>query len=230
MGSFQALEWAIRYPNSTDRLVLVAPAARSDAHFRSIVMGIETILTGEDRGWSATARLRVAAALFMPWLRSDAYLVRRGEAANRAEVEALAQSWVRDWNPVDLLYRYRASAGHDVGVPFRNDIRSALTRVRASTLVLDISSDRVVPAYLTAELLNGLSRVLSGTDEVYGTCWALWGNDVFGWNGLWIGLSLGTFGVCQTLSQALLPGPAVKLLGERGAILAASLAPAARYL
>ena len=62
--------------------------------------------------------------------------------------------------------------------------------------------------------------VLSATGEVYGTCWALWGNDVFGWNGLWIGLSLGTFGVCQTLAQALLPGPAVKLLGERGAILA----------
>ncbi len=62
--------------------------------------------------------------------------------------------------------------------------------------------------------------VLSATGEVYGTCWALWGSDVFGWNGLWIGLSLGTFGVCQTLAQALLPGPAVKLLGERGAILA----------
>lgn len=62
--------------------------------------------------------------------------------------------------------------------------------------------------------------VLSGTGEVYGTCWALWGNDVFGWNGLMIGLSLGTFGVCQSLAQAFLPGPAVKLLGERGAVLA----------
>jgi DHA1 family tetracycline resistance protein-like MFS transporter len=62
--------------------------------------------------------------------------------------------------------------------------------------------------------------VLSATGEVYGTCWALWGNDVFGWNGLWIGLSLGTFGVCQSLAQAFLPGPAVKLLGERWTVLA----------
>lgn len=61
--------------------------------------------------------------------------------------------------------------------------------------------------------------VLSATGEVYGTCWALWGNDVFGWNGLWIGLSLGAFGVCQSLAQAFLPGPAVRLLGERRAIL-----------
>jgi len=61
--------------------------------------------------------------------------------------------------------------------------------------------------------------LLSATGEAYGTCWALWGGDAFQWNGLWIGLSLGTFGVCQSLAQAFLPGPAVKLLGERSAIL-----------
>jgi DHA1 family tetracycline resistance protein-like MFS transporter len=61
--------------------------------------------------------------------------------------------------------------------------------------------------------------ILSATGEAYGTCWALWGSDTLHWNGLWIGLSLGTFGVCQTLAQAFLPGPAVKLLGERTAIL-----------
>jgi DHA1 family tetracycline resistance protein-like MFS transporter len=60
--------------------------------------------------------------------------------------------------------------------------------------------------------------VLSGAGEAYGTCWALWGLDTFHWNGRWIGLSLGTFGICQTLVQALLPGPATKLLGERGAV------------
>lgn len=61
--------------------------------------------------------------------------------------------------------------------------------------------------------------IFSATGEVYGTCWALWGNDAFQWNGLWIGLSLGAFGICQTLAQAFLPGPAVRWLGERGAIL-----------
>jgi DHA1 family tetracycline resistance protein-like MFS transporter len=61
--------------------------------------------------------------------------------------------------------------------------------------------------------------LFSATGEAYGVCWALWGKDAFGWNGLWIGLSLGAFGVCQSLAQAFLPGPAVKLLGERAAIL-----------
>ncbi len=60
--------------------------------------------------------------------------------------------------------------------------------------------------------------ILSATGEAYGVCWALWGFDTFQWNGLWIGLSLGAFGVCQTLAQAFLPGPATKLLGERWAV------------
>jgi DHA1 family tetracycline resistance protein-like MFS transporter len=60
--------------------------------------------------------------------------------------------------------------------------------------------------------------ILSATGEAYGTCWALWGFDTFQWNGLWIGLSLGAFGVCQTLVQAFLPGPATRLLGERMAV------------
>jgi len=61
--------------------------------------------------------------------------------------------------------------------------------------------------------------IFSATGEAYGTSWAMWGSDAFRWNGLWIGLSLGTFGVCQALAQAFLPGPAVRLLGERAAIL-----------
>lgn len=60
--------------------------------------------------------------------------------------------------------------------------------------------------------------IFSFSGEVYGTCWALWGADTFKWDGLWIGLSLGTFGVCQALVQAFLTGPAVKLMGERPTI------------
>lgn len=62
--------------------------------------------------------------------------------------------------------------------------------------------------------------VFSATGESYGVAWALWGQDAFGWNSFWVGLSLGAYGVCQTLAQAFVPGPAVKLLGERAAILA----------
>jgi DHA1 family tetracycline resistance protein-like MFS transporter len=60
--------------------------------------------------------------------------------------------------------------------------------------------------------------LLSGAGEAYGTCWALWGFDAFRWNGLWIGISLGVFGVFQALVQVSLPGPAARLLGERWAV------------
>ncbi len=61
--------------------------------------------------------------------------------------------------------------------------------------------------------------ILSLIGEVYGTCWALWGQQVFHWNGLWIGISLACFGLCQSLAQASLPGLAVRYLGERRTIL-----------
>jgi len=61
--------------------------------------------------------------------------------------------------------------------------------------------------------------VFSAAGESYGTCWALWGFDAFGWNGVSIGLSLGAFGICQTVCQAFLPGPATRLLGERWSVL-----------
>ncbi|MBB3461591.1 DHA1 family tetracycline resistance protein-like MFS transporter [Rhizobium sp. BK377] len=61
--------------------------------------------------------------------------------------------------------------------------------------------------------------VFSAAGESYGTCWALWGFDTFGWNGVSIGLSLGAFGICQTVCQAFLPGPATRLLGERWSVI-----------
>ena len=61
--------------------------------------------------------------------------------------------------------------------------------------------------------------VFAATGESYGVCWALWGSETFQWNGLRTGLSLATYGIFQTLAQAFLPGPAVKLFGERNAIL-----------
>ncbi|WP_413737401.1 TCR/Tet family MFS transporter [Sodalis sp. RH21] len=62
--------------------------------------------------------------------------------------------------------------------------------------------------------------ILSAAGEAYGICWALWGQDAFQWNGFRVGLSLGTFGVCQTLVQIFLPGPAARFFGERGAVFA----------
>ncbi len=56
--------------------------------------------------------------------------------------------------------------------------------------------------------------------QVYGTVWVLFGEDRFGWGTFMVGLSLGGFGLCLAACQALLTGPAVARLGERGALYA----------
>ena len=102
-----------------------------------------------------------------------------------------------------VLPESRAASGEKIEVAALNPLRPLRWAISMPTLA------PVVAIFFT----------LSAAGEVYGTCWALWGNDMFGWNGLLIGLSLGVFGVCQSLAQAFLPGPAVRLLGERGAVL-----------
>lgn len=51
--------------------------------------------------------------------------------------------------------------------------------------------------------------------QIYGTVWALYGGEQLGWNGLWVGLSLGAYGLLHAGVQALLPGPLTRRLGER---------------
>jgi MFS transporter, DHA1 family, tetracycline resistance protein len=61
--------------------------------------------------------------------------------------------------------------------------------------------------------------ILNFVGNMYGTVWALFGVDAFQWNGLTVGLSLAGYGLFHAIVQAVLPGPATKLLGERNALL-----------
>ncbi|MBU1305572.1 MAG: TCR/Tet family MFS transporter [Alphaproteobacteria bacterium] len=67
--------------------------------------------------------------------------------------------------------------------------------------------------------LMAIFVILNFVGTIYGTIWAIYSEDVFGWTGLTIGLSLGAFGVCHALAQAFLTGPVVARLGERRALL-----------
>ena len=67
--------------------------------------------------------------------------------------------------------------------------------------------------------LMAIFVIMNFVGTMYGTIWALFGEDAFGWSALMIGLSLGTFGVFHAGAQAFLTGPAVKRLGERWALI-----------
>jgi MFS transporter, DHA1 family, tetracycline resistance protein len=60
--------------------------------------------------------------------------------------------------------------------------------------------------------------IMNFVGTIYGTVWAIFGEDAFGFDGNMIGLSLAVWGVFHAGAQALLTGPAAKLLGERWAM------------
>lgn len=68
--------------------------------------------------------------------------------------------------------------------------------------------------------LMAIFVIMNFVGTMYGTVWALFGKDMFEWNGLMIGLSLGAFGLFHAGAQAALTGPAATRLGEKGAMLA----------
>ncbi len=67
--------------------------------------------------------------------------------------------------------------------------------------------------------LMAIFVIMNFVGTMYGTVWALFGQDMFQWNGLMIGLSLGAFGLFHAGAQALLTGPAAARLGERWALI-----------
>lgn len=66
--------------------------------------------------------------------------------------------------------------------------------------------------------LMAIFVIMNFVGNMYGTIWAMFGEDSFQWSGLMIGLSLGAFGVFHAGAQAFLTGPAVARLGERWAL------------
>ena len=61
--------------------------------------------------------------------------------------------------------------------------------------------------------------ILNFVGNMYGTVWALYGYDAFEWNSFMVGVSLAGYGVFHAAVQAVLPGPATKLFGEKNALL-----------
>jgi MFS transporter, DHA1 family, tetracycline resistance protein len=66
--------------------------------------------------------------------------------------------------------------------------------------------------------LMAIFVIMNFVGTMYGTVWAVFGEDTFEWTGLMIGLSLGAFGLFHAGAQAFLTGPAVARLGERWAL------------
>jgi DHA1 family tetracycline resistance protein-like MFS transporter len=66
--------------------------------------------------------------------------------------------------------------------------------------------------------LMAIFVIMNFVGTIYGTMWALVGEDAFHFDGFMIGLSLGAYGIFHAGAQAFLTGPAVARLGQRWAL------------
>lgn len=157
MGAFQALEWAIAYPDFMRSAVLIVPAGRASHIFRSVVGTSLEVLQLDPRWGQPTAdmrnlgSLRAAVRLYFPWTVTDSYLERMPLQLLEREIQAAIER-SSQWHPWDFLRRYEASASHDVAVPFGGDLARALREVRARTLIMPTSSERLLGADSAAQL------------------------------------------------------------------------------
>lgn len=167
MGAFQALEWAILFPQMVERAALLVPAARAGNIFRSIVESALGVLRLDPlwQGGNYTAQpldgLRAAGRIYYPWTVTDAYLEQlppeelARDIANTVERAATWDAW-------NFIRRYEASASHDVALPYGGDLAKALARAQARTLVLPSRTDRL----LGIESAKEIARLVKGAEYV----------------------------------------------------------------
>lgn len=162
MGSWQAVEWGINFPDAMSGLIMIGPSARVDHHLAAYLDAIEATITldpkyqGGKYTENPTEGMRRAALIYFPWGTSDEYLASLDDAAYEAAKKAAGNAWANNWDANSLLWRYLASRNFDASKPFGGDMMKALSQIKAPALLLPSKTDRNIPAYLTRELADGL--------------------------------------------------------------------------
>jgi homoserine O-acetyltransferase len=149
MGAFQSLEWGILFPDIPASIVLLVPATASGNIMRGVVRNMIDAIK-MDPAWNdgrytapPSRGLEAAGRLYFPWTVADAWLESLPAEVLEREIATTVQR-AQAWDAWNLIRRYEASAAHDVAVPFGGDLAAALGQVRAPTLVLPSSSDRLL--------------------------------------------------------------------------------------
>ncbi len=163
MGSFVGLEWGIHHPESAAGLILLAASPKADPGFQltvdliSATIALDPEWQGGSYAHNPVEGLRHAGMLFYPWVVSSAYIDRVAPRELATELEAAAQAFAA-WDANALVLRHAAYRAHDVAAPYDGDMRAALARVTAPTLLLASASDRFVG-------IDGARRIRDGIPQ-----------------------------------------------------------------
>ena len=89
--------------------------------------------------------------------------------------------------------------------------RRPFTLARANPL----SSFAAIRRLPGLKLLLVVSFLYALTFNVWPAIWSYYGKAAFGWNAMWIGISLAVFGICMATAQATMVAPMIRRFGER---------------
>jgi len=149
MGAFVGLEWGVQHPEMPASLVLLAPSARSDANYQTIVdLMISAIALDPDWNGGHYERnpvegLRHAGMTYFPWSVSAAYLDRISAAQLSQKSETIAKSFAA-WDANSLVLRLAACREYDVAASFPGGLGAALARATMPVLLMPSASDRLI--------------------------------------------------------------------------------------
>src|SRR4029077_6561597 len=88
---------------------------------------------------------------------SALYLERIAPRDLARELEAAARAFAA-WDANTLVLRFAAYRAHDVAAPYEGDMRAALARVTAPTLLLPSASDRLIGGDGARRIQGGISH------------------------------------------------------------------------
>jgi homoserine O-acetyltransferase/O-succinyltransferase len=165
MGSFQALEWGIQYPDFVQALLLIVPSARGDRHVQAVFDAVINTIKLDPK-WNngnytenPTEGMITAGMIYFPWLSSDEHLNTLVDNDQYQKTQrAFGTNWSKAWDARSLIYRYQATMQHDASLPFNGNMMEALGRVKAKTLIMPGMTDRTLPTYMGREIYRGVKN------------------------------------------------------------------------
>lgn len=165
MGSMQALEWGILYPDFAKGLIAVVPSARSDRHLQAIFDAVVATIKldpkwdGGDYKENPVDGIVTAGMIYFPWLYSDEHLnTLVGREQYESAQRAFGSGWAKVWDARSLIYRYQATSAHDVAKPFEGNLMRALGSIKAKALIMPGMTDRTLPTYMAREIYRGVKN------------------------------------------------------------------------
>jgi homoserine O-acetyltransferase len=150
MGSMASMLWAARHPEAVGAAILWVPGLACDLYTHAIFDGLEAMLAldpyyaeglpeGVQSEW-----VRRSGVVMAPHVLSRALLARLTPEDLAALQHGFGARYAADWDPMDLVWRYRAVTGCDLSNAF-DGLEALAARIRCPTLFMPSTSDLIFP-------------------------------------------------------------------------------------